>query len=235
MTVDARPKYIQLAESLTGRIANKEWTPDIALPSEMSLAREYGVSQGTMRKAIDQLVAQHVVSRQQGRGTFVATHDSGRALRHYFHIVSDTGKRELPVCRVVQRDSAVASETEADRLRVRVGAQVLRFLRVRSLAASPIITERITIPVSRFPNIRFKPLDDLPSLLYEHYSKQYGVIVTEAIEKLRGVAADAFDVRHLGLTRGQPVLEVDRIALDILKKPVEWRVTHCNTTTHHYL
>ncbi len=229
------PKYVQVLQSLTRRLAGREWKPGVALPSEISLAQEYGVSLGTMRKAIDQLAAQNVLVREQGKGTFVATHSADRALRHYFRIVPDDGEPGLPGCRVVSRAAGVASAEEMERLQLRAGASVLRFLRVRGFADPPIISERLVLPVSRFPGIRGKPIVDLPSLLYEYYSEQYGVIVTEAVEKLRAVAADATDVRLLRVAAQQPLLEIDRVALDISRLPVEWRLTHCDTRHHHYL
>jgi|SRR6202158_5378849 len=230
-----RPRYVQIIESLIKRLAAKEWKPGVALPSESALAIEYGVSHGTMRKAIDQMASQNLLTRHQGKGTFVATHDWNRALLHFFRIVREDGKRAVPAARVEKREKGSATEVEAHRLDVRFGAKVLRFLRVRSLEDVPVIVERLVLPASRFPNLESNPLTDLPSLLYEHYSKQYGIIVVEAIEKLRAVVANATDVRLLHVPAHHPLLEIDRIALDISQKPVEWRLSHCDTRHHHYL
>jgi GntR family transcriptional regulator len=231
----ASPRYVQLIELLMQRLAAKEWKPGVALPGEHALALEYGVSHGTMRKAIDQMVNQNLLIRHQGKGTFVATHDGSRALSHFFHIVGNDGKRELPTCELIERETGHATDLEADKLQIRAGANVLRFLRVRSIANTPFIVERLVLPASRFPNLRSNPMTELPSLLYEYYSKRYGVIVVEAVEELRVVLADATDARLLNFPLHHPLLEINRIALDVGQKPVEWRVSHCETTHHHYL
>jgi GntR family transcriptional regulator len=234
-STDERPRYAQLVESLMRRLAAKEWTLGVQLPGDAALAAQYGVSIGTMRRAIDQLVRQHLLTRHQGKGTFVAVHDGDRALRHYFRVVADDGTRDLPTGRVVRRQIVAADSREAARLQIRPGAQVLRFLRVRTFNGVPIITERIALPMSRFSGIRAKPMHDLPLLAYEFYSQQYGAIVTEAVEMLRAVNADGHDVELLGVATRQPMLEIDRLALNISELPLEWRITHCDTRHHHYL
>ena len=230
-----RPRYAKLIESLTQRLVAKEWKPGTALPSEAALALQYRVSVGTMRKAIDRLVNEHVLVRYHGKGTFVATHDGDRALRHYFRLNGDDGRRDLPQARVVKYEVGSATAAEAERLQIRTGTHVSRFLRVRGFESTPIISERIVLPGSRFPNIRAKPITDLPPLAYAFYSREYGVIVTEAIEKIRAVAADATEARLLNLAAGTPLLEINRIALDISEAPVEWRVSHCDTRHYYYL
>jgi GntR family transcriptional regulator len=230
-----RPRYAKLIESLTQRLAAKEWTPGMALPSEAALALQYRVAVGTMRKAVDRLVSEHLLVRHHGKGTFVATHDGDRALRHYFRLIGDDGRRDLPQARVVTYEVGSATAAEAERLQIRAGSHVSRFLRVRGFEAVPIISERIVLPGTRFPNIRTRPITDLPPLAYEFYSREYGVIVTEAIEKIRAVAADATEARLLKLAQGTPLLEINRIALDISDAPVEWRVSHCDTRHYYYL
>jgi GntR family transcriptional regulator len=207
----------------------------VALPGEHALAQEYGISHGTMRKAIDQMVNQNLLIRHQGKGTFVATHDRSRALKHFFRMVGDDGKRELPNCRLIEREAGTATELEAEQLGMRVGARVLRFVRVRGTARRPFIVEHLVLPVSRFPNLHTNPIHDLPSLLYEYYSKEFGVIVVEAVEKLRVALANAKDAELLQVPEQYPLLQIDRVAMDVSQKPVEWRVSYCDTRNHYYL
>lgn len=229
------PRYVQIVESLVRRLAGKEWKAGDLLPGEGWLAEEYGVSLGTMRKAIDQMVGQNLLIRRQGKGTYVATHDWNRAVFHYFRLVGDDGVRDLPSARVERREKGIATETEAKRLDLKVGAKVLRVLRVRSFGERPIIVERLVLPVARLPNFTANITGELPPLLYEHYSKQDGVIVVEAIEQLRAIAAEETEARLLTVPLKHPLLEVDRIALSVNKKAVEWRVGRCETSHHHYL
>jgi GntR family transcriptional regulator len=232
---DKTPRYVRIVESLIRRLAAKEWKADESLPSEAALASEYEVSHGTMRKAIDQMVSQKLLIRRQGIGTFVASHDWHRAVFHYFRIVRNDGQRDLPSARVEKLERGFASENEARQLSLKVGAKVLRVMRVRSFGSTPVIAERLVIPVARLPNFTANISGELPPLLYEHYSKQDGVIVSEAIERLRAVAANETEARLLNVPLKHPLLEVDRLALSLEKKPVEWRVGRCDTRHHHYL
>jgi GntR family transcriptional regulator len=229
------PRYVQIVESLIRRLAAKEWNAGDSLPSEAALAAEYGVSLGTMRKAIDQMASQNLVVRRQGKGTYVAAHDWNRAIFNYFRLVGDDGGRHLPSSRVEKLERGFANKIEAHRLALDVGAEVLRALRVRSFNSTPFIAERLVIPVARLPNFTANVAGDLPPLIYEHYSKQDGVIVMEAVERLRAVPADATDAKLLNVPIKHPLLEVDRIAVAFDKNPVEWRVGRCDTSHHYYL
>src|SRR3546814_10554487 len=91
---EARPLYAQVRTLLLQRLIEGIWKPGTALPSEMQLAQELGVSQGTVRKALDDLAAENLVVRRQGRGTFVAEHDTDRALFHFFHLVGEERSEE---------------------------------------------------------------------------------------------------------------------------------------------
>lgn len=235
MRTEQRPKYVQVIEQLSQRIAAKEWKAGEPMPSEMSLAEHYGVSLGTVRKAISELAMQNLLAREQGRGTFVAKHNSARALRHYFRLVNEDGSHDLPEAQVVRRSEGIANQTEVERLQLRAGAKVLRYVRKRYFGDSTIVSERIVLPASRFPNHRHNPIVDLPVLVYHFYSEQHGVLVTAAEERLRAVRPDAIDRELLNILDDEPLLQVDRVALDISNIPVEWRLSHCLTAHHYYL
>jgi GntR family transcriptional regulator len=230
-----RPRYDEIVESLVGRLAALEWRPGDALPGEQALAAEYGVALGTMRKAMDQLVSQNLVTRRQGKGTFVTVHDSARALNHFVRLVSEDGRREVPGAVTKRSSVGSANATEAARLSVRVGARVARFLRLRLLQEKPITVERLVLPLARFPGFDPVAEPDLPPLLYEHYSNRYGIFVVEAIERLRAVIADATEARLLNIPPNSALLQVDRVALDINQVPVEWRLSRLDTRHHYYL
>src|SRR5450432_187735 len=93
---DFRPLYAQVKALMIRRMLRGDWRPGALLPSEARLAAEFGVSQGTMRKALDEMATQNLVVRQQGRGTFIARHSQRGALFHFFHIRDESGIKELP-------------------------------------------------------------------------------------------------------------------------------------------
>jgi GntR family transcriptional regulator len=230
-----RPLYAQVKDLLVQRLVAGAWRPGEALPSEFSLAAEFRVSQGTVRKALDELAAQNVVVRQQGKGTFVATHTPQRALFHFFHLVGDDGARAMPSHRVLSLRNAKATKTEAARLQIKTGAAVIRLKRLRQLGGRDAIVECIALPGSLFPGLVERMGDELPNEVYLYYEQVYGVTVTRAVEKLKAVAASTDEARWLGLKPGAPLLEVDRIGYGLDGRPVELRISRCDTARHHYL
>lgn len=230
-----RPLYAQVKDLLVRRLVAGAWRPGEALPSEFSLAAEFKVSQGTVRKALDELAAQNVVVRQQGKGTFVATHTPQRALFHFFHLVGDNGARAMPSHRVLSLRNAKATRTESDRLKVKAGSPVIRLNRLRQLGGRTAIVERIVLPGGMFPGLVERMGEELPNEVYRYYEEVYNVTVARAVERLKAVAATAEDARWLGLRPGAPLLEIDRIGYGLDDRPVELRVSRCDTARHHYV
>ncbi len=234
-TPDFKPLYLQVKDLMIQRLAAGAWRPGEALPSEFGLAAEFKVSQGTVRKALDELAAQNLLVRQQGKGTFVAQHTPQRALFHFFHLVSDDGARALPGSRVLSLRSAKGNPGETRRLGLKPGTRVIRLKRVRLLDGQPAIFERIALPAARFPNFVRRLPTDVPNEVYRYYEDVYGVTVARAVEKLKAVAATAEEARAIGLKKDAPLLEIDRIAYALDGSAVEWRLSRCSTAHHHYL
>src|SRR6185437_16486774 len=99
-TFSYRPLYIQVKDSLIRRLIDGAWQPGQIIPSETDLAREIGVSQGTIRKALDTMTAENLLVRRQGRGTYVAEPAESRILFQYFRIVPDSGEASFPDSRI---------------------------------------------------------------------------------------------------------------------------------------
>jgi GntR family transcriptional regulator len=200
----------------------------------MNLAQELGVSQGTVRKAITELVENNVLTRKQGRGTFVSYHDPDRALFYFFHVTDNQGHKVLPDSRVLRCRRKSASRMEASKLQLAAGANIIRIERVRDFSAKPTMVETITLPARPFGDLGREGNCDLPNTLYELYEKQYGITIHSADERLRAVAASRHDAKILKLEVGTPLLEIERVALTLDKTPVELRISRCNTKNHHY-
>ena len=226
-----RPLYRQARDALVKRIVDGEWPPGAALPSESELAADLGVSQGTVRKALDELEAEKFVVRRQGKGTFVARHDEARILFQFFKLIPDSGKSEFPESQILGVETDNADARAAAALDLRVGARIVRIERLRSLAGKVCIFERIALPRSLFPAIERRAL---PNNLYELYRSDFGVTMVRASEKLKAVAAGRREAKYLGLAPGAPLLSIDRTAIAADGKPAEWRLSLCRTDTLHY-
>jgi GntR family transcriptional regulator len=228
-----RPLYLQMKEALTERVASGYWPPGTLLPSEIALAQEYGVSQGTIRKALDAMANERLVVRHQGRGTEVARHTSERSLFQFFHIYGEDGARRLPTSQVLECSRGRARQQEAAALELPRGAPVVRIFRVRELSGRPAMTEWITVSANLFPGL--EALDkELPNAIYELFQRDYRVTVQRAVEKLYAVAADAREAELLKIEPGTPLLEIQRTAISLDNRPVELRISRCLTTQHHY-
>jgi GntR family transcriptional regulator len=226
-----RPLYRQARDLLVKRIVDGEWQPGDALPSEFELAADLGVSQGTVRKALDELEAERFVVRRQGRGTFVARHDEARILFQFFKLIPDSGKSEFPESQILNVETDGAKGRAAEALSLRPGARIVRIERLRSLGGQVCIFERIALPRSLFPGIEKR---ELPNNLYELYRSDFGVTMVRAEEKLKAVAAGKREAKHLGLQSGAPLLSVDRTAIAADGRPAEWRLSLCRTDNLHY-
>ncbi len=226
--------YMQIKEHLVAKITKGEWPPGNIIPSEINLAQEFGVSQGTVRSAITELVENNVLTRRQGRGTFVSNHDTHRALFHFFHIADNKGHKVLPDSNVINRRRKRASRMEASKLQLAAGTDVVRIERVRNISARPTIAETITLPADPFTDLGVAGNFDLPNTLYELYEKRYGITVHSADEQLRAVAASKREASLLNLQPGTPLLEIERIALTLDRTPIELRISRCSTKNHHY-
>lgn len=229
-----KPLYAQVKELMVHRLAANVWMPGMALPSENQLAKEFGVSQGTVRKALDELTAEHLLVRRQGRGTFVAEHTRNRALFHFLHLVGENDRRQLPNSRVLRITSATPSAAEVEQLALEDEQAVIRICRVRYLNDEAVIYEIISVPGSLFPGLEALG-KELPDSLYGLYERQYGLSVTRAVERLSASTAQGEVASQLALPPGAPLLSIQRTAYTLNARPVELRISHCDTHRHHYL
>jgi len=229
--IDAKPLYVQVQRALSERIHSGVWEPGRPLPNEFQLAAEFGVSQGTVRKALDALAAEHLVERHQGRGTFVARHTSDTVHFRFFQLY-DPGGRIHPESRDVQVAVATADADERAALALEPKGRVIRITRTRTHADRPIIDERISISHARFAALLDQ--DTIPNTLYDLYQTEFGVTVARVEESLRAGAAEPDTAAKLECDVGAAILIIERIAFDYSGQPVELRVSHCLTDTVHY-
>jgi GntR family transcriptional regulator len=229
-----QPLYEQVRTRLIEGISAGRWRPGEAIPSEGALAETYGVAIGTIRKAVDALVAEQVLDRQQGKGTFVTQHDESRRLFHFFHVVGHDGRKQYPEVRTLafRRDRADAASAKA--LAIAPLEKVIRIRNVLAIEGAPRIVDDITLPAALFPGLTEKIFRARGNTIYHLYQSRYGINVLRADERLRAVLANADDARLLEVEAGAPLLEIRRVALTFRDRPVELRVSRVNTSQHVY-
>jgi len=233
-TPSFQPLYEQIKLLLTQSLAAGEWKPGEAIPSEMELAARYGVSQGTVRKAIDELAAENMVIRRQGKGTFVASHSEPAYQYRFLRLNPDGGSRPHPrnLFFGLERGRAAGEIKEA--LGLEEGAATLGFKRVMSFSGTPTVFDEIVFPASQFPGLTLAELEDFNGSVYSFYETVFGVRMIRAAERLRAVPADSVAAAHLKVAAGKPLLCIDRIAYTYGDKPVEWRRSQCVTEGFSY-
>ena len=203
------------------------------IPSEQQLASDFGVSQGTVRKAIEALVAEDALTRRQGAGTFVTELTERRSLYLYFNFIGTNGSRAVPESRLLRRSASIATHAQATALGLSMRARVLRFERVRTLGGVPVLLETVVVPEVLFLGLGASGV--LPNHLFRHYETKYGVSVMRANETLSAVRARKRDATALGVEVGAPLLAIDRVAFTLDGRAVELRTSRCNTTRHRYV
>lgn len=218
-----RPLHRQVYDVIVRRMAQGVWRAGDCLPSEQALARELGVSQGTVRKVLDALTAEKLLERRQGKGTFIAENTQERTLFRFFRLAHAGGRRVTPESGVESVKVRAAKAVEIARLDLAKGDKVVEILRVRSIEGRPAVRERIVAPSRLFPDIEKR--GPLPNTLYSLYQTAYGINITSAQEELRAELADAEDARVLGVAEGAPVLCIERVALSLENLKVELRTS----------
>jgi GntR family transcriptional regulator len=231
-----RPLYLQIKALLVQSLESAEWGPAAAIPSETELARRFGVSQGTVRKAMGALAADNLVVRRQGKGTFVATHTEERtSVFRFLRIRRNDGRDEVPTSRLLDVRRAKASGEAARMLGLKAGESVLVLRRILEYAGEAVVLDEITLPAARFRGLTKAKAEAHRGSMYSFFETQFGVRMLKAEEKLRAILADATSAALLGLAPGEPLLAVDRVAFTFGDRPVEWRRGLCSTKHHHYL
>jgi GntR family transcriptional regulator len=228
------PLYKSVQRNLMEQLASGELKPGQLIPSERQLATEFSVSIGTLRKAIDELVEQRILIRQQGRGTYVATHDRERLLFYFFHIVPQVGLKSYPLVEFEFFHKAVANEEVSTRLGVQVGAPTFHIRNKLSLDGAPVLIDDIFIEQVRFEKLSAAQFKERPNTIYNLYEEAFGITVVRTDERLRAEAATPDHAKLLQIKPSMPVLTIRRTAYSMRDEAIELRISTVNTARHEY-
>lgn len=231
------PLYQQIKQALLASLQAGEWKPLQAIPSEMELAKRYGVSQGTVRKAIDELAAENLLVRRQGKGTFVASHGERQVQYRFLRLRPDTGTlasqgravRNILYCKRLRAPAEMARL-----LGLNTGDSLLHIRRTLTMAGTPTVLEDIWLSAGKFRGLSADSLQMYDGTMYALFEKQYGVHMVRAEEKLRAVLPTPEQAQLLGVSAQTPLLQVERISFSYNNQPVEVRHALNRTDNHHY-
>jgi GntR family transcriptional regulator len=233
-TPKALPRYRQIKQALAELLREGKWRHGQAIPSEPLLAQRFGASIGTVRKAIDELVAENIVVREQGRGTFVKSHTRDYMLNVFFHLVDEEGRKELPRIRLLSYARGRADAKTAQRLGVAPGAPILRVRNLLTLDGRPTVYDDIRLPAARFPDLTANELSDRDTTIYGLMQQRFGITVVRIIEHLEAVAAPRDIAQLLRVPAGYPLMKIVRTAFSYGGEATDTRERYVRTGKRRY-
>ena len=228
-----QPLYKQVEEHVTQLIVKQRWKPGEMLPNEFQLAEEFGVSQGTVRKALNSLTDANVVTRRQGVGTFVSEHTVQQGLNRFFPLVADGQLPTLPIAQQLSVTLIKADNHLRERLQLNQNERVIQLKRLRLLNKVNCIHENIFLPEKYFPGLEREEM--VPQPLYHYYQTQYGLTVHKTQDSIKASLSSDEDAELLGIHTGEPILQVSRITHSLDGRVMEYRCSRCRSDHYHYL
>lgn len=224
LTPDERlPLYQRLRDDMLAKITRREWQAGVAIPTETELTKTYGVAIGTVRKAVETLVAEGMLERSQGRGTFVRRPSFDASLFRFFRHQTSGGTRQIPQGRILQRTLDAPPASVASALGLSGRAKAIRLDRLRLVEGKVVLVEEIWLPQAPFASLLKIDPETFGDLLYPLYEERCGQVIASAQETLTVESANAEDARWLALQPGKPVVVIERLAFGYDRQPLEWR------------
>ena len=229
------PLYRQIKALILQALETGEWRPGQVIPSEQELAARFSVSQGTVRKAIDEMAADNLLVRKQGKGTYVASHNDPRALFRFLRLVPVDGDLSSPQSIPLDCWRAKAGQEASRMLAIEPGAPIIIVRRLLKFANKPVVIDEIYLPGEVFQGLTAETLQGWSGSLYSLFESRFGIRMIRAQERIRAVAADRGAAEALSVQEGTPLLSVERVTYTYGDKPVEWRRGLYSTAEHFYL
>jgi GntR family transcriptional regulator len=214
---------LQVHDELTERVATGIWKPSTAIPNEGDLAREFGVSSGTMRKALELMEAERLLTRRQGRGTFVNDQSAKELAARFCNIRALDGQRVAGEFKTQDFAEGQANDGECMRLSLVGSDRVYRIRRTRTHNGRTLMVEDASLPAGLFPGLAHNEPAHIVALAQRH-----GMLLGKAGEHISiGLAAPAV-AELLNIVPDLPVLVLDRVVHTIDGRPAEWRTGYCH-------
>jgi len=229
------PLYRMIKEELIRLLQNKGIKSGMALPSDNELAAQFGVSVGTVRRAIAELVSERIVIRQQGRGTFLAPYNTSRMLNSFWHIERRDGIVDVPVVSTYGFSQGPATDEIAQKLALQKGDPVFIIQNLMTMSDSAVLLDTIYVPVHLFEGLTREKLLARDATIYDFYREQYGINIVKTVDRVSGDVASKQTAKRLGCEVGTPMLRIIRVAYSFGDKPIEYRCSLLDSENHEYV
>lgn len=230
-----KPLYQQIKALITQSLISGEWRPGESIPSEIELASRFNVSQGTVRKAINELADENLLVRHQGKGTFVASLSEDRRKFHFLRVIADHGPPAYPDGELLSCCRGKADTGTAKLLEISPGATLVVITRIMRVGGAPVMYDEIRLPAGLFKGLSAARIQEFSCRMYSMFESAYGVRILQVAEQVKAIEASAEIAALLDVAPGSPLLHIERVSYTFGDRPVEWRRTLCNTREFHYM
>ncbi|MCP4166204.1 MAG: GntR family transcriptional regulator [Chloroflexi bacterium] len=215
------PKYFQLKELLREKIAAGEWSPGTMIPSERELSEQHGISRMTARQALNELMGEGIVRREQGRGTFVADPKLLQNLSRLTGYTDDMQERALRAgARVLRLEMVEASARAAEMLKIETGDPILLLERLRLADGAAMAVETSYLHFDLVQKLLREDFEN--KSLYNLLQKAYGIVPTKAEQDIEAALCSRRRQELLELDEGAPVLKTTRVTFEQHGRPFEY-------------
>ena len=228
------PLYRQIKRLLVIDLQAGTWLPGQVIPSEQELAARFGVSQGTVRKAIAEMAADKLLLRRQGKGTFVASHAEEATRYRFLRLTADDGSAPALQRRLLHCHRMRPPPDVARALALKAGEQAVQVKRLLLAGDVPVVLDDLWLPGGLFKGLTPELLQQWRGPLYGLFESEFAVQMIRAEEKIRAIAAAPDDAALLALPAGAPLLLVERLSFTYGDRAVEMRRGLYQTAAHHY-
>jgi len=219
------PFYHQVYLDLSRSIDDGERQPGDQIAPERELARHYGVSVITVRRALDELAREQRIERTRGRGTFVLAARIDRDLDEPLTFTEEMQRRGIdPQTRLIAARDEVASEAVAANLQLNVGAPTIFIERLRLADREPLLLEQVHLSAERFPGLLGADLER--ESLYGVLNARFGTVIGRTRETFEPVLLRKREAGLLAIKKRQPALLVAGVAYSNDGVPVEFSRTY---------
>ncbi|MBE3575757.1 MAG: UTRA domain-containing protein [Firmicutes bacterium] len=204
------PLYRQVRKMVLDKILSGEWPPETRIPSEREIAEQFGISRLTARQAINDLVAQRVLRRHQGKGTFVTgTNPEPAGPRSFGFTESILRKGLWPRTVLVSAEAVRASPREAESLAVDAGETLRKVVRVRLASDEPVVLETVFLPERLVPGLTAEEIGNRP--VEDILQDRCGIRIWHFRETLEPAQVSGEEAGLLGVTAGSLAVLVERV------------------------
>jgi GntR family transcriptional regulator len=232
------PLYKQIKNLLLKQLDAGVWKAGEVLPSEIELAAQMAVSQGTVRKAIDELVAEHLLLRRQGKGTYVASHSAAGVQYRFLRLRPNVGERQpaeskILSCKLLTAPAFVLAAFELDAKDK--AFQIERTLSFGDASSkTPVVFETIWLRAELFKGLTAERMSNYKGAMYALFESEFGVRMIRADERVRAVSASPKLATALGLAENNPLLQATRTSYSYKQQAVELRQAWYVTDEFYY-